>query len=114
MAINNPIIDAGPIIRKADTPFVACPIIETQGPPPLYEVTSVDGVLEIVYYNPQWEGQMIFTVPTGTTNIIVYIAIETSANFFEWKEVGTGITYEDPRTEKEKDPAYDLYFPSAS
>lgn len=114
MAINNPIIDAGPTIRKVDTPFVACPIIETEGPPPLWTRVVTDGVLEAVYYDPQWQGQMIFTVPTGTTNVVIYIAVETSASFLEWKEVSTGVVYEDPRTGKEKDPTYDLYFPSAS
>lgn len=115
MTINSPIIDAGPTVGKADVRSVVCPLIEPFGPgtDSRFDTRSVvDGSSSYLTYTAQWHGQMIFTLSPDVNQVLMYIAIEVDGDI-TWKEVSVGAVYEDPRTGKEKDPNYDLYFPSA-
>ena len=111
MTINSPIIDAGPTISRADVRTVVCPLIE-----PFVSTTTefgtlsiVDGSITYLTYRPEWHGQMIFTLVPAEKQVVIYIAIEVDGDL-TWKEVSVGLVYEDPRTDEEKDPNYDLYF----
>ena len=116
MTINSPIIDAGPTTRKIDVRSVVCNLIEPFGPGTDNTFNTrvvVDGSVSLLTYTAQWHGQMIFTLDPNTDEVSMYIAIEVDGDI-TWKEVSIGLDYEDPRTGKEKDPNYDLYYPSAS
>ena len=113
MAINNPIIAAGPTIRKIDAQTTVAPLIEVDAAGSFFEYKVVDGVLQGVYYQPQWEGQMLFVKLKDVPAVTVYIAISITEGFLtalRWREASVGTTIIDPRTGKEKDPNYDLYF----
>lgn len=120
MAINNPIIDAGPTIRKVDTNTTVCPLIESNLPGTFTYYKIVDGVAESGTVFPQWEGQLLAVkipdIPAVTLYVAVLVPLPQNSTITElkWREVSAGATYEDPRTGEEKDPAYDLYFPLAS
>jgi hypothetical protein len=113
MAINNPIIAAGPTIRKIDVQTTVAPLIEVEAPGSFFEYKTVDGVLQGVNHEPQWEGQMLFVKLKDFPAVTVYIAIsitEGTITALRWREASVGATIIDPRTGKEKDPNYDLYF----
>lgn len=112
MAINSPIIDAGPTIQKVDTLTVIAPLIEVATPGSFDYLRFIDGAPDFGTAKPQWEGQLLFVKLKDIPQVTIFVAIEDDSNpgVFAWKEAETGVTYEDPRTGKEKDPLYDLYY----
>lgn len=119
MAINNPIIDAGPTISKADANTTVCLLIEPTSPGTFNYLKIVDGVVDSGTASPQWEGQLLAVKLDNIPAVTLYVAVSapippTDIVALAWRRVSTKVVFEDPRTGKEKDPAYDLYFPSAS
>jgi hypothetical protein len=112
MAINSPIIDAGPTVQKVDTLTVIAPLIEVATPGSFDYLRIVDGVPDFGTVQPQWEGQLLFVKLKDVLQVTIFIAIEDNSNpgVFAWKEVVTGVTFEDPRTGETRDPLYELYF----
>ena len=104
MSINNPIISAGPSIRKTDTGTTICTLIEATGGPPFV----AGPVFARVTYEPQWHGQMIFVNNVETSSVSIFVAYYDGLDL-SWKGVNAGGVITDPRTGKPKDPYYDLY-----
>ncbi len=111
MAINSPIIDAGPTIQKVDTLTVIAPLVEVATPGSFDYFRMVDGVPDFGTVQPRWEGQLLFVKLKNVQQVTIFVAIEddSSPGVLAWKEAETGVTYTDPRTGKAKDPLYDLY-----
>ncbi len=111
MAVNSPIIDAGPTVQKVDTLTVIAPLIEVATPGSFDYLRVVDGVLESSTFQPQWEGQILFVKLQNISQATIFVAIADANNpiSIEWKEVVTGVTFQDPRTGATRDPLSDLY-----
>ena len=111
MAINSPIIDAGPTVQKVDTLTVIAPLIEVATPGSFDYLRIVDGVPDFGTVEPQWEGQILFVKLQNISRATIFVAITDANNplGIEWKEVVTGVTFQDSRTAEIRDPLSDLY-----
>lgn len=111
MAVNSPIIDAGPTVQKVDTLTVIAPLVEVATPGSFDYVRIVDGVPDFGTVRPQWEGQILFVKLQNISQATIFVAIADANDplTIEWKEVVTGVTFQDPRTGATRDPLSDLY-----
>ena len=111
MPIQNPIIDAGPTLSRAEVKTVIGDITNTI-PPTSYQKV-VDGLLTLVDQTPLREGQFIFVQAEGALAVSMYIVVLVGV-VLEWKRVySAGIT-KDPRTGLPKDPNLGFYSTLAS
>ena len=111
MPIQNPIIDAGPTLSRAEVKTVIGNITNTI--PPAVYLKVVDGLLTIVNQTPLREGQFIFVQAEGSLSVSMYIVVLIGI-VPEWRRVyGAGVTT-DPRTGLPKDPNLEFYSTLAS
>ena len=111
MAVNNPIIAAGPATTRANARTVVGTITSTI--PPGFRVTVVDGVIALVLQDPEREGQMLFYRDGSSLSVTGYVVV-TIDSALVWKKVENWGIVIDPRTGLEKDPNLDFYSTLAS
>ena len=106
MPIQNPIIDAGPTLSRAEVKTVIGDI--TNAIPPASYIKVVDGLRTIVSQTPLREGQFVFVQAEGALSVSMYIVVLVGTTP-EWKRVyGAGVIT-DPRTGLPKDPNLGFY-----
>lgn len=123
MPIQNPIIDAGPTLSRAEAKTVVGSISSTI--PPAVYLKKVDGLLTLFDQYPQREGQFVFVRAEGALSVSMYIVVlldlevvafngTTSYPTLVWRKVENWGVVIDPRTGLKKDPNLGFYSTLAS
>ena len=118
MPIQNPIIDAGPTLSRAEVKTVVGNI--TSAIPPAGYLKRVDGLLTFVDQYPLKEGQFVFVQAEDALSVSMYIVVlvdlevvafngTTSYPTLVWKRVYSAGVITDPRTGLPKDPNLGFY-----
>lgn len=112
MAIEKPIIDA-PAVTRGQVKTVIGVLTDTI--PPAAAILSVNGKLEIITQEPDFEGQMAFMESEDGLSVAPYIVVAIydlpplTGSSLEWRRIFSAGIITDPRTGEPKDPLYDLY-----
>jgi hypothetical protein len=104
MTIQNPIIDAGPTVSRAEVKTVLGPISTVVPPTPV--LVSENGSIVAKYQKPLREGQMLFVESSDGLSVTPYVVVTIGQELL-WKRVFTAGVIQDPRTGKPKDPLLD-------
>jgi hypothetical protein len=122
MAVQNPIVAAGPTISRAEVKTVAARLSRTV--PADADLDFVDGSVVSTPQPAEIEGQMVFVEASDGRSVSMYVVVTvikgqsdaapgTEASpgtpSLEWRKITRTGTVTDPRTGKPKDPLFDFY-----
>ena len=113
MAINKPIIDAGPTYSREDVETVVCKITNTDPVNNAARIIVLDGKLQALSQIPLNEGQLLIYQNGTELTVTMYVAISISGAL-HWKQVVSVGEIVNNHTGQKWDPLARFYNPLAS